>query len=200
MSSLSQASHLAARWVKENAPAIALHRPSLPACPKWIRSSLWCPASTKSGTCRAVVGQLVRQVRPEKLLIVIVDGASTDGTARIARDLAAEHGNVRYLYDPGRLQSIAVNLAVREFGEGFRYLAGASTRTPTIRPTIASICFGKRFPTAADSVAVVSMRTIGKGTFQVATAAAQNRPSAMANPLTALRRLTAAGSITGIMR
>lgn len=173
MSSLSQASHSTATFrVEERAPVIALHRPEPLGFSEMEPVLAVVPCFNEERHLRAVVGQLLRQAGGEKLLIVIVDGASTDGTAEIAKELAAEHRNVRYLHNPGRLQSIAVNLAVREFGEGFRYLARLDAHAD-YPPDYCVNLLREAIRTQADSV-VVSMRTIGKGTVQAATAAAQN--------------------------
>jgi succinoglycan biosynthesis protein ExoA len=130
------------------------------------------PCYNEERHLRSVVTQLLRQEGADKLLIVIVDGASTDATATIARELADEHPNVRYLFNPGRLQSIAINLAVRQFGAGFRYVARLDAHADY--PT--DYCLNllrEAVRTQADSV-VVSMRTVGSGFVQAAVAAAQN--------------------------
>lgn len=49
---------------------------------------------------------------------VVVDGGSTDRTREIANELASEFPNLSLLANPKRLQSAAVNLAAREYGQG----------------------------------------------------------------------------------
>ena len=50
-------------------------------------------------------------------LFVVCDGRSSDGTPDIVLEIAAEDARVRLLQNPRILQSGAVNLAVRTFGE-----------------------------------------------------------------------------------
>ena len=59
---------------------------------------------------------------PPNSLIVVVDGGSTDGTVMYAESFAARHANVRLLHNPARIQSAAVNTAVRALGAGRKWL------------------------------------------------------------------------------
>ncbi|MBI1359040.1 MAG: glycosyltransferase [Alphaproteobacteria bacterium] len=60
--------------------------------------------------------------RISRALFVVSDGGSTDDTRGIVSRLMAEYGNLKLINNPGRLQSIAVNLAAREFGGDRRVL------------------------------------------------------------------------------
>jgi succinoglycan biosynthesis protein ExoA len=48
--------------------------------------------------------------------IVVVDGGSDDGTCEIVEELAREHECLQLLTNPERIQSVAINRAVRKFG------------------------------------------------------------------------------------
>jgi succinoglycan biosynthesis protein ExoA len=48
--------------------------------------------------------------------LAIVDGGSSDGTVALARRLASAYPPVRLLHNPRRIQSAALNLAVRQLG------------------------------------------------------------------------------------
>ncbi len=105
-------------------------------------------------------------------LIVIADGGSTDGTLAIADEFAASATNVRLMNNPRRLQSAAMNLAARRFGEGRHWIVrvDAHCRYPAdyVQGLIAA---AER--TGADAV-TVSMITLRRGGFQTAIAAAMN--------------------------
>lgn len=62
---------------------------------------------------------------PESLeaLFVVVDGGSTDGTQQIVQQLkSSRYPHLRLLHNPLRLQSAAVNLAVRQLGSAHSVL------------------------------------------------------------------------------
>lgn len=105
-------------------------------------------------------------------LIVITDGGSTDGTADILAELAARDPGIKVIFNPKRIQSAGVNLAVRAFGEGRQWLvrldAHAQYPAGYIRTLIA-----EAHRTDADSV-VVAMTSRGIECFQSAVAAVQN--------------------------
>jgi succinoglycan biosynthesis protein ExoA len=66
-----------------------------------------------------VVTSLLRDVAvSDRVRLVIADGGSTDGTLDLAERLAREHPAVALVHNPARIQSAAVNLAVRHFGQG----------------------------------------------------------------------------------
>src|ERR1700755_1974986 len=55
-------------------------------------------------------------------LIVVADGGSTDGTMPLGAGIAAREPHVALLYNPKKIQSAGVNLAVRAFGAGRHWL------------------------------------------------------------------------------
>lgn len=99
---------------------------------------------------------------------VVADGGSTDATREIVERLRAEFPNLSLLHNPARLQSAAVNLAVREHGEGRRILVRCDAHS----------IYPKNFILdAADSLArrgvasiVTPMDAIGETCFQRANA------------------------------
>ncbi len=119
---------------------------------------------------------LVRQLEPTlaglTATLVVVDGGSTDGTRDIARRLAAEVPNMHVLDNARRIQSAAINLAVATFGTQHDYLIRIDAHG-TYPDDYCRVLVEDALETGADSV-VVAMQTIGFGTFQKATAVAQN--------------------------
>lgn len=119
---------------------------------------------------------LVRQLEPTlaglTATLVVVDGGSSDGTRDIARRLAVAVPNMHVLDNPKRIQSAAINLAVATFGAEHDYLIRVDAHG-TYPDDYCRVLVQEALETGADSV-VVAMQTIGFGTFQKATAVAQN--------------------------
>jgi succinoglycan biosynthesis protein ExoA len=111
------------------------------------------------------------------LRVVVVDGGSTDGTVDVVRRLAGADHRIELLDNPGRIQSCAVNLALERYGDEAEYFVRIDAHAQYPSGFCATVLAEAR-TTGADSV-VVSMRTLGTGTFQRAAAAAQN--SALGN-------------------
>ncbi|MBB4231846.1 succinoglycan biosynthesis protein ExoA [Rhizobium mongolense] len=104
--------------------------------------------------------------------IVVADGGSTDGTREIVGRISETDPRVILLDNPRRIQSAAINLAVKTFGRDYEYLI----RIDAHGDYPADYCqrlVEEAELTQADSV-VVAMETIGFGIFQKATAFAQN--------------------------
>lgn len=51
-----------------------------------------------------------------ELRVVVADGGSHDGTREIVQALARQEPRLQFLHNPARIQSAAINLAVRRFG------------------------------------------------------------------------------------
>src|ERR1700744_5778833 len=80
------------------------------------------PCLNEEHYLEALAEKLVAANSTLPLRIVIADGGSTDGTRRIAEDLAKRHANILFLDNPKRLQATAINLAVATHGEGAEFL------------------------------------------------------------------------------
>jgi succinoglycan biosynthesis protein ExoA len=77
------------------------------------------PTLNEAATIEGVLAELRSGRDAERdLCIVVADGGSTDGTPDLVRRLAARQSDLHLLHNPRRLQSAAVNLAVRTFGAG----------------------------------------------------------------------------------
>lgn len=122
------------------------------------------------------IGPLLELLMTEARLlgghIVVVDGGSTDSTAAIAAGYAERHEIVSLLHNPRRLQSAAMNLAVRELGAGRRYVIRIDAHGGYPRDYCRAL-LREAETMGADSV-VVPMKTVGFGLFQSAVATAQN--------------------------
>jgi succinoglycan biosynthesis protein ExoA len=130
------------------------------------------PCLNEAAHIEAVVDRLGPPAERLDMTIAIVDGGSTDGTREIIGRIAASNPRVVVLDNEKRLQSAAVNLAVRQSGRDFKSLI----RIDAHGEYPAAYCdrlIEEAEATGADAV-VVSMETRGIGVFQRATAAAQN--------------------------
>ncbi len=136
-----------------------------------------------------IVRGIIENFSSPSFLLVIADGGSTDRTPLIAQNLAAQFTHVRYLYNPKRIQSAAVNLAAETYGRKARLLLRLDSHADYPRDYCQTLIAEQK---AADAAAVVvSMKTAGKTHFQRAAAAAQN--SILGNGAAAHRHASAGG-------
>jgi succinoglycan biosynthesis protein ExoA len=105
-------------------------------------------------------------------LIVAADGGSTDGTQDILAAIAERDASVKVVFNPKRIQSAGVNLAVRVFGEGRRWLVRIDAHAKYPENYIRAL-IEEAHRTVAASV-VVAMTSYGAKGFQAAIAAVQN--------------------------
>ncbi|MCI9867067.1 glycosyltransferase family 2 protein [Rhizobium skierniewicense] len=104
--------------------------------------------------------------------LIVADGGSTDGTRDIVAAFLRQDPRVILLANPKRIQSAGINLAVEMFGEGYDYLIRIDAHGD-YPDDYCQRLIEDAVKTGADSV-VVGMETVGHGTFQKATAMAQN--------------------------
>ncbi len=105
-------------------------------------------------------------------LIVVADGGSTDGTQDILAALTEREASVKVIFNPKRIQSAGVNLAVRAYGEGRQWLVRLDAHAE-YPPAYIGTLIAEAHRTGAASV-VVAMTSHGNGCFQSAVAAVQN--------------------------
>jgi succinoglycan biosynthesis protein ExoA len=119
-----------------------------------------------------VVNALLDEAGVLDLGIVVVDGGSLDGTREAVEQIAKGDSRVVLLDNPHKIQSAALNEAVRRFGHGVRFLIRIDAHAE-YPPDYCARLIATQMATAADSV-VVTMRTEGESCFQRAAAVAQN--------------------------
>ncbi|MGH6760731.1 MAG: glycosyltransferase family 2 protein [Phyllobacterium sp.] len=106
------------------------------------------------------------------MTIVVADGGSTDGTQGLVDCIVQQNPRVMLLHNEKRIQSAAINLAVKELGDDFDWFIRIDAHGQYPDDYCARLLDEAR-ATGADSV-VVAMATEGFGIFQKATATAQN--------------------------
>ncbi|MCO5065963.1 MAG: glycosyltransferase family 2 protein [Rhizobiaceae bacterium] len=130
------------------------------------------PCLNEAAHIGGLLDQLCRDTAGLDARIVVSDGGSADMTVAIARQSAANDPRIVVMDNPGRLQSCAVNGAVRAFGDACEFVLRIDVhgRYP------ADYCIRllqEAVETGADSV-VVPMLTEGRDLISEAAAAAQN--------------------------
>lgn len=129
------------------------------------------PCLNEEAHLPTLLAWLVRETG-EEALIVVADGGSQDGSRQIVEATSRACSKVRLMPNPGRIQSIGVNLAARNHGRGRRRLIRIDAHAGYQDGFIAGL-LAVADTTGAQSV-TVPMRTVGEGCFQRAAAAAQN--------------------------
>ncbi|MFN3513198.1 MAG: glycosyltransferase family 2 protein [Phenylobacterium sp.] len=130
------------------------------------------PTLNEAAHIEGVLQQLFDDAGVARMLIVVADGGSTDGTPEIVARIAAARHNVVLLHNPKRLQSAAVNAAVAARGAGMTWLGRVDAHA-AYPPNYVSRLIAVAEETGADSV-TTSMVARGETCFQRAAAAAQN--------------------------
>ncbi|MBB4010584.1 glycosyltransferase family 2 protein [Allorhizobium taibaishanense] len=139
---------------------------------KSVRCLIVIPCLNEEKHIEGVIANLARALNDLNAEIVVADGGSRDQTQAIVTRIAADNPKVRLLDNPKRIQSAAVNLAVAQFGSDYDYLIRIDAHG-TYPQDYCQTLVTEALETGADSV-VVGMLTVGFGTFQRATALAQN--------------------------
>lgn len=118
--------------------------------------------------------RLLRQMLADEVidLLVVADGGSTDGSREIVLRHAQASTRVRLLENPDRIQSAGINLAVRQFGDGYDWILRIDAHCQYPDGFAAILLKAARAHHA--SAVAVPMVTRGRAGFQIAVAAAQN--------------------------
>jgi succinoglycan biosynthesis protein ExoA len=130
------------------------------------------PCLNEEGHIERVIEGLLSDADDVRLKIVVADGGSTDSTRAIVSGLADRDSRITFLDNPKRIQSAAINEAVRKHGEDARLLIRVDAHAE-YPERYCSRLIAVQAATGADSV-VVTMRTSGVTCFERAAAAAQN--------------------------
>ena len=125
---------------------------------------------------REHIGKLLADVQNDTAeldrLIAVADGGSTDGTLDILAEITESDPTVKVIFNPKRIQSAGMNLAVRAFGEGRRWLIRLDAHAQYPAGYIGTLIAEAQYSGAAS--VVVAMISHGTECFQSAVAAVQN--------------------------
>src|ERR1700736_1335821 len=76
--------------------------------------SVVVPVRNEARFIRRTLEQLLNQnYAPDRFEVIVSDGASTDATVAIVRDMQAHYSNLRTVDNPGRWSSAGRNAAIR---------------------------------------------------------------------------------------
>ncbi|MEI8616623.1 glycosyltransferase [Pseudoalteromonas sp. B193] len=64
---------------------------------------------------------LLQLISESPKLIVVADGGSTDKTIEIVKQYSKNYPNIKLINNHKKIQSAGINLAVKEYGYGFKY-------------------------------------------------------------------------------
>lgn len=128
------------------------------------------PTLNEAAHIETVICQLVGSLSPsDTWTLVVADGGSTDGTQDIVRSVCNEYdGRVKLLHNQKRLQSAAVNLAVKTYGQGHELLVRCDAHASYPDRFLATVT-NALYEHHADAV-VVPMDSIGNEPLQKAIA------------------------------
>lgn len=130
------------------------------------------PCLNEAAYIEQVATKLLEDRDTLDLAVIIADGGSRDGTLEIAQKLSRSHPEITVLRNEKRIQSAALNQAVKTYGAGREYLIRVDAHCEYPDNYCSRLVDVQR-KIGADSV-VVSMIAEGHKCFQRAVAAAQN--------------------------
>lgn len=140
--------------------------------PEDFRILVVVPCLNEESHLGSVLSFLTKETDGLDAEIVVADGGSSDRSRQIVTEFAARDRRIHLLANPRRIQSSAMNLAVKVFGDGRDYLVRVDAHCG-YRPGFVRGLIKAAIQNDACSV-VVPMETIGTEPFQRAAAAAQN--------------------------
>ncbi len=108
------------------------------------------------------------------ITMVVADGGSTDGTQDIVMNMAQSRPQLKLLFNPKRLQSAAINLAVQHFGQGRELLVRCDAHASYPPQFVERLCHSLA-ANQADAV-VVPMDSIGDTSLRQAIAWVSDTP------------------------
>lgn len=123
--------------------------------------------------------------------LLVMDGGSTDRTEAIVTGLSAENNRIKFVRNPRRIQSAAMNIAAREADPRAQYLLRADCHADYPQGFAERTVAALREREAAS--VVVTMHSQGKSCMQKAIAAASN--SRLGNGGSAHRRSGGSGYV-----
>jgi succinoglycan biosynthesis protein ExoA len=123
--------------------------------------------------------------------LLVMDGGSADRTRDIVAGMQSANTSIRWVDNPKRLQSAAMNLAARIASPRSTVLLRADAHA-IYPPGFLAACVNELMQTGSSSV-VVPMTTVGEAGFQRAVAATQN--SLLGNGGSAHRRTGQSGPV-----
>ncbi|MEJ0059748.1 MAG: glycosyltransferase family 2 protein [Terricaulis sp.] len=132
------------------------------------------PCLNEEAHLPGLLATLAAETAEHKARIVVVDGGSTDRSAEIVRAFAETEPRVALLHNPKRIQSAAVNMAVKLHAAESDVFIRVDAHAHYPEGFIASL-IAAHAETKADSVTVAMRACAQNGAcFQSAAAAAQN--------------------------
>jgi succinoglycan biosynthesis protein ExoA len=139
------------------------------ASPLVRRVLLVIPTLNEAKGIEQVINRLSEDLPDDaEVSFVVADGGSTDGTVDIVQHLARTRPQLQFLHNPQRIQSAAVNLAVRTFGQDAQVLVRCDAHASYPRGFVRSL-LQTLASTGADAV-VVPMDSSGHNCVQRAIA------------------------------
>lgn len=133
------------------------------------------PTLNEARGIQAVITRLLEDLPAEAAVrMVVMDGGSTDGTVELVEKMAAHEPRLQVRPNPRRIQSAAVNLAVRQFGQDAQVLVRCDAHAVYPRGFVRSLVESLQ-RTGADAV-VVPMDSTGENCVQRAVAWVSDTP------------------------
>ena len=127
------------------------------------------PTLNESRCIASVIESLLASVPIDlKLICVVADGGSVDGTQAIVSEINNKNPKVILMHNPKKLQSAGVNEAVKKYGKNVKYLVRCDAHAEYPEGFIKNLIFSLE-NNQADSV-VVPMDSIGSSGLQKAIA------------------------------